>query len=100
MIEYINSRLERGYKLETVVGQLTGNAAKVLGLTKRGYLKEGMQADIVIADLENLKPNKNMVDPRSKPEGISYVLVNGKVAMEHGNHSHVRSGMIERYADR
>ncbi|NBH60270.1 hypothetical protein D1155_01100 [Anaerotruncus sp. 80] len=100
IIEYINSRLERGYKLETVVGQLTGNAAKVLGLTKRGYLKEGMQADIVIADLENLKPNKNMVDPRSKPEGISYVLVNGKVAMEHGNHSHVRSGMIERYADR
>jgi len=92
MITFIEQR--QGFPLEETVRKLTGNGALALGVTDRGFIKEGMYADILVLDHDNLRSNENFVDPRRRPDGIDYVIVNGKVAVDHGNHTHVRAGRI------
>lgn len=79
---------------EKTIRKLTGNAANILGLHNRGYLKEGQKADIVVLDMEYLATNENEVDPRQQPSGLDYVVVNGKIAVAKGVHSHIRSGEV------
>ena len=88
--------LERsaGIPFEKTVRKLTGNAAKILGLTDRGWLKPGMRADLLVLDRNKLHSNLNLIDPRQQPSGLDYVVVNGKIAVDHGSHTHVRSGQF------
>ena len=79
---------------EKTIQKLTGTAASILGLTDRGYLKKGCHADIVILDPDHLDTNENFLDPRQQPKGIDYVIVNGAVAVDHGVHTHVRTGKV------
>ena len=92
MITFMEKR--RGFPLEDTIRKMTGNAATALGVKDRGFLKEGLAADIVVIDYKNLRSNENFTDPRCKPDGIDYVLVNGKIAVDHGVHTHVRAGVI------
>lgn len=84
----------RDIPFEETVQKLTGNAAGILGLSDRGYLKIGMKADIAVLNMEELNSNLNIIDPRQKPSGLDYVVVNGAIAVDHGVHTHVRSGHI------
>lgn len=84
----------RDIPFEKLVQKLTGNAAAALGVQDRGLLREGLAADILVIDRENLRSNENFVDPRQKPDGIDYVIVEGKIAVDHGCHTHVRAGRI------
>lgn len=92
MITFLEKR--KDFPLEDTIRKMTGNAATALGVKDRGFLKEGMAADIVVLDYKNLHSNEDFTDPRHKPEGIDYVLVNGKIAVDHGIHTHVRAGVI------
>lgn len=66
---------------------------QVPALRKKGRLQEGMDADIVIFDFENIKDCATVVNPAQYSEGINYVLVNGKVVIdEDGIHKDVRAG--------
>lgn len=82
--------------LEKTIRKLTGNGADAMGIKDRGYLKEGLAADIVVLDYAALKSNENFFDPRQAPSGIDYVLVNGRLAVDKGIHTHVRSGKLLR----
>lgn len=84
----------RDIPFEQTVRKLTGNAAGILGLTDRGYIRVGMKADIVVLKQEELRSNMNVIDPRQQPSGLDYVIVNGVVSVNHGVHTHVRSGQI------
>ncbi len=95
MVSYIEQKLLP--RLEDTIKRLTGNAASALRLTDRGYIKEGLRADIVVMDYDNLKSNKNFLDPRTPPSGIDYVIVNGEVAVDHNTHLHPHSGRIYRF---
>jgi N-acyl-D-aspartate/D-glutamate deacylase len=53
-----------------------------------------MAADILVIDYENLRSNEDFTDPRHKPDGIDYVIVNGKIAVDHSVHTHIRAGII------
>lgn len=86
--------------LEKTIRKLTGNAADILGINNRGRIKEGQQADIVIMDINQLATNENFEDPRQQPSGFDYVIVNGKIAVDHGVHTHVRSGQVIDYRKR
>lgn len=92
MITFIEKR--KDFPFEETVQKLTGNAAKALGVSDRGFVKEGMAADILVIDYENLRSNEDFTDPRHKPDGIDYVIVNGKIAVDHGVHTHIRAGVI------
>ncbi len=49
-----------------------------------GRLAVGMPADIVIFDPERLRDKATFADQLAPPEGIAYVLVDGKIAVDHG----------------
>lgn len=86
----------RDKRLEDNIKRLTGNSARALGLRRRGFLAEGMAADILVFDHAALDDRLDMANPRTAPKGIELVIVNGVVAVEKGVHTHVRTGRILR----
>ena len=76
-IEFIRSADSSGMRIELIAKKLT-YPARLLGLKKRGILKEGFAADIVI--LKNNRPE--------------FTVVNGKIAYENGAVASNRSGEI------
>ncbi|MEX0762967.1 MAG: amidohydrolase family protein [Dehalococcoidia bacterium] len=87
-------RLRRryGYPLEQVVQRLTENPAKRFGLKQRGVIAEDNFADIVVFDAEHITDRSTFEDPAVHPEGIPFVLVNGKVAVDHERCTSVLAG--------
>lgn len=62
--------------------------AKTLGLSNKGRMKEGTDADIVIFDINSIYDLAKFPDvgtPDSKPEGIPYVIVNGKIIIDNND---------------
>ncbi len=84
----------RNYPIEEIIRKLSGNAADCIGLTDRGFLREGMHADVLVIDPESFDPDECLWDPRHGAKGMDYVIVNGTIAVQSGTHTHVRSGNI------
>lgn len=57
--------------------------AKRVGLPK-GTLSPGSDADLVVFDLQTIRDRATYEDPKLPPEGIHYVFVGGKPAVEKG----------------
>ena len=58
-----------------------------MGLKQKGSIKKGLDADIVIFDIDNIKDTADFLDvgvPDANPEGIKYVFVNGCLALAEG----------------
>ncbi len=72
--------------LETAIRKMTSLSAQRLGLTDRGLLKENMWADIVVFNSETIIDNATFTNPHQLSVGIEYVLVNGEVVIEKGEH--------------
>jgi N-acyl-D-amino-acid deacylase len=82
--------------LEEAIRKITSMPAQKLGLRNRGLIKEGFYADIVIFDSKTVIDKATFFDPHQYPEGIKYVLVNGKIIVEDGKHTEVRAGKVLR----
>jgi N-acyl-D-amino-acid deacylase len=89
-------REEKLMSIEEAVSKLTFKAADAMSLKDRGLLKEGYFADITIFDPNTIEDKGTFVDPIQFPVGIEYVIVNGKVAVEHGKHTEVLNGRVVR----
>ena len=94
--------------LEEAVRKLSGAVADELGITDRGYLRDGMAADITIFDPKTVaSSDREFVNdlpggaPRlvQRAAGIEYTLVNGQVTMEHGRHTGELGGKTLRGTD-
>ena len=83
--------------LEKAVMKMTSVTAKKLGLKDRGLLKEGMRADIVILDPKRVADKATYLDPYQYPEGIEYVIVNGELVIDAGEHTGSLPGMVLRH---
>ena len=79
---------------EDAVRKATSAPAEILGLKKRGTLKKGNFADIVIFNPETLKSNSTFQNPYQYPSGIEYVIVNGRIVLAGGKIQETRSGMV------
>ena len=53
-------------------------------MKKKGRLQVGMDADILVFDLKDIKVNADYMNPVRPSEGMSYVLVNGTQVIENG----------------
>lgn len=71
-------------ELSDAVRKASGEAAEIFGLGERGVLQPGSWADVVIFDLETIRDEADYDHPFAEPTGIEYVIVNGKVAVDHG----------------
>lgn len=72
------------YSLESAVHRCTGLAASRFGLEDRGVLRAGAAADITVFDPEGIRDNSTFEDTQQAPDGVEYVLVNGRVALDAG----------------
>jgi N-acyl-D-aspartate/D-glutamate deacylase len=89
---------EAHWRLSTMVGW-------AIGIRDRGWLREGMPADIVVYDLEKLRvlPMETIQDLPDgdwrrvqKADGYSYILVNGQVTFDHGACTNALPGKVLR----
>ena len=88
------TREEKVLTLEEAIRKMTSLPAQVLGLRDRGLLREGYWADIVVLDPDTVADTATYEKPKQYPKGIKYVLVNGAVVIEKGNHTGARPGKV------
>jgi N-acyl-D-amino-acid deacylase len=82
--------------LEEAVRKMTSAPAARLGLKDRGLLRNRMKADIVVFDPAKVRSNATYEDPRRFPDGIEYVLVNGVLVVDRGEHTGALPGRVLR----
>jgi len=82
------------FLLQHFVHRSTGLVADFFYLCDRGYLREGLKADIAIIDLDNFRPVANFENPTELSTGISQLLVNGKLAIRNGQYTGALAGTI------
>jgi N-acyl-D-amino-acid deacylase len=85
-------REERLLGLEDAVHRMTGAAAARLGLRDRGLLRDGYAADVVVFDPATVRSTATYDRPRSYPEGIDHVIVNGVPVVDGGRHTGATPG--------
>jgi N-acyl-D-aspartate/D-glutamate deacylase len=82
--------------LEDAVHKTSTLSAKRHNLKDRGTITPGSYADIVVIDVPNMKVLGTPLNPRIKPQGIEYVLINGRVVAEKGTHTGAKPGKVLR----
>lgn len=76
---------ERGaLTMAQAIYKMSGLSSQALGLTNRGLIKPGLQADLVLFDPETITDNATMNDPRAISGGVQKVWVNGVLAFADG----------------
>lgn len=72
------------FSLEEAVRKMSAFPAARLGLKDRGFIKKGMQADLVLFDKDKVKDLATFAQPQNLSEGIEIVFVNGQKVWENG----------------
>ena len=96
MIRYLVDVCREGkaMSLEEAIRRITTQAAEMVNIPERGRIAEGMKADLVLMDWDQLNYVIDFNNPSAQPTGIHYVFVNGKAALEEGKLTHVLSGEV------
>ena len=89
-------REEKIITLEMAIRKMTSLPANRLKLYDRGRIAPGMAADLVIFDPNTIQDTATFAKPLSFPTGFSYVLVNGKIAVEQGRSTGDLTGAVLR----
>ena len=85
LAEYV--REERQLSLPNAIRKMTSFPAQRLGLQDRGVLRDGMAADVTVFDPRSVKAPATRTNPKQFPIGIEYVIVNGEVVVDQGQHT-------------
>lgn len=84
--------------IEQAVHKMTGLPAKTLGLStdehRRGLLREGFAADVVVFDPMKVNDTATFEKPHQLATGIDVVVVNGVVARNGGEFTGERGGEV------
>jgi dihydroorotase/N-acyl-D-amino-acid deacylase len=85
-------REEKVLPLEVAIQKMTSVAARRVGLRDRGMIKEGNFADLTLFDPGRVLDRATFENPHQFPVGIEYVLVNGRLELEHGEQNATLAG--------
>ena len=69
---------------EQAIRKMTSLPAQRLGFWDRGLLRPGLAADVVCFDPDAVRDIATYEDPRRFPEGIPYVICNGRFTVDDG----------------
>lgn len=76
----------------------SGLTADILGLERRGYLRPGYFADVVVLDPEGYRPRADYLHPKVLSEGVLYLWVNGTLAVDAGQMTDALGGKVLSHA--
>ena len=85
-------RDEKVITLADAVHRLSGLPATNLELEGRGFLKDGMFADVVVFDPRTIADRATFEAPHQYAVGVRHVLVNGVRVLENGEHTGATPG--------
>jgi N-acyl-D-aspartate/D-glutamate deacylase len=85
-------RDERVLSLEDAVRRMTSLPAQILGLADRGQVRAGFAADLAIFDPATVGETNSFERPKSYARGVPYVVVNGVLVVDGGEHTGARPG--------
>lgn len=83
-------------RLEDAVRKMTSLNAAKLGIADRGLVRAGQFADLTLFDPARVIDRATYTSPFHYGEGIEYVIVNGQVVLENGQHTQARPGKVLR----
>lgn len=89
-------RKEKVLSLGDAIRKMTSLPANIIGLRERGALIAGYYADVVIFNLEAMKSEASYEKPDQLAQGVEYVLINGKLALEGGKETGLLAGQVLR----
>ncbi len=89
-------REDRILTLEGAVRRMTSLPANTLRLYDRGRIALGLPADLVLFDPLRVRDTATFTNPLSLPEGLPYVIVNGKLAIDNGSLTAENGGVVLR----
>jgi len=73
--------------MEFAIRAATSLPAEMLRLDDRGWIKEGYVADILVFDPEMIRDKGTWKEPHQYSEGVQYLLINGKFAIDNGKYT-------------
>jgi N-acyl-D-amino-acid deacylase len=85
-------REEKVISLPEAVRRLSALPATNLGLDRRGFLKEGMFADVVVFDPATISDRATFEEPHQYAVGVKRVFVNGVQVVKDGEHTGAKPG--------
>jgi N-acyl-D-amino-acid deacylase len=92
--EYV--RKDHALSIAEAVRKLTSLPADNLSLKDRGHLRKDAFADLVVFDPNTLQDHATYESPHQLSTGVSYVVVNGKMAIEDGKATGAATGRVVR----
>ena len=85
-------RDEKVLPMSDAIHRLSGLPATNLGLDHRGFLKEGMFADVVVFDPATISDRATYEKPHQYAVGVKHVFVNGVQVLKDGEHTGAKPG--------
>ena len=85
-------RDEKVIPMKEAIRRLSGLPATNLGLDHRGFLKEGMFADVVVFDPATIADRATFDKPHQYAVGMNDVFVNGVQVLKDGEHTGAKPG--------
>ncbi len=79
---------------EEAVRKMTSYPAKKFGIKKRGEIKKGNFADLVVFSKDKIKDAATKENPYQFSKGVDAVVVNGEIVLQGGKYAGVRNGRI------
>jgi len=97
LARYVRER--KVLSLEEAIRKMTSLPAKTFKLGRRGEIKEGYFADLVIFDEREILDTATYDEPFNPPKGIYFVLVNGQIVYANGEERPTYSGLPIRHME-
>jgi len=80
------NRERASMSLQEIVRKMSGYPASILGIEDRGVIREGAAADLVVFDPATVADRASWSAPREPAEGVSHVVLNGRVVVDEGRY--------------
>ena len=82
------------FSLEEGVKKVTAVPAAQFGLSGLGVLREGRRADLTVFDPKAIRENGDFAQPNRAPNGVRYVVIQGRLAVEDGVFRPIHAGGV------
>ena len=89
-------RDEQVITLQEAIRKLSALPAQTMRIDRRGELREGFYADVVVFDPENIQDHATFVKPHQYATGMIHVFVNGEQVLKDGEHTGATPGRAVR----
>jgi N-acyl-D-amino-acid deacylase len=92
-------REEKLLSLPEAIRKMTSLPARAMGFERKGLVREGMDADLVVFDPGTVESPASYDEPRQFPRGIGHVVVNGAFAVRDGETTGTTPGAVIRMGE-